>query len=74
MFLTLETVNPRNFPEGCAPKRWINFQLFAPNGQELKFGRDFNYVGNSLYHSSLGDLGMQHNWVAGEYNMVVTNW
>lgn len=46
MFLTLETVNPRNLPEGCAPKRWINFQLFDPNGHELKFGNSFNYVGS----------------------------
>lgn len=74
MFITLETVNQRNLPEGCAPKRHINFQLFDPNGQELQFGKSFNYVGGGLFHANLGDLAMQHNWIKGEYNMIVFNW
>ena len=74
MFITLEAANRRSFPEGCAPEIWLNYNVIDPNGQELKFGKDFNYVGGMMFHSSVGDLAMEHIWIPGEYNLVVTNW
>jgi hypothetical protein len=74
MFITVEATNPRTFPNTCAPEVFLNFNVIDPNGQELKFGSDFNYVGGGLFHATVGDMAMEHTWIPGEYNLVVTNW
>lgn len=69
VYITVETLSPRNYPRSCPFNTFINTYMRNDKG-DLIGGT--GYVGNGFYHNTKGRYG--HKLKKGVYDFIIYNW